>query len=71
VFHGEKYTTVTTEESVNDWVGAVMMGEILEAIYSEFDLNTEDPPTPEVEELFRLLKASGELLHGFKQTLIL
>jgi hypothetical protein len=48
-----------------------MMDEILEAIYSEFDLNTEDPPTPEVEELFRLLKASGELLHGFKQTLIL
>jgi hypothetical protein len=48
-----------------------MMDEIFEAIYSEFDLNTEDPPTLEVKELFRLLKASGELLHGFKQTLIL
>jgi hypothetical protein len=71
VFHGEKYTAVTTEESVNDWTGAVMMDEILKAIYSEFDLNTEDPPTLEIEELFRLLKASGELLHGFKQTLIL
>jgi hypothetical protein len=26
-------------------------------------MNTEDPATPEVEEFFRLLKASDELLH--------
>jgi hypothetical protein len=39
------------------------MNEMLEAIRPEFDLDTEDPPTPEVEEFFRLLKASEELLH--------
>jgi hypothetical protein len=40
------------------------MGEMLEAIQLEFDLDTEDPPMPEVEEFFRFLKASEELLHG-------
>jgi hypothetical protein len=39
------------------------MDEILEAIQQKFDLDTEDPPTPEVEEFFRLLKASEEMLH--------
>jgi hypothetical protein len=32
VFHGEKYTAVTTEESTNDWAGADRMDEMLEAI---------------------------------------
>jgi hypothetical protein len=40
------------------------MDEMLEAIRPEFDLNTEDPPTLEVEEFFRLLKALEEMLHG-------
>jgi hypothetical protein len=30
---------------------------------AEFDLDTEDPPTSEVEEFFRLLKALEESLH--------
>jgi hypothetical protein len=38
------------------------MDEMLEAIWPKVDLNTEDPPTPEVEEFFRYLKASEELL---------
>jgi hypothetical protein len=62
VFHGEKYIVVTVEESVNDWAGADRMDEMLEAIRPEFDLDTEDPPTPELEEFFRLLKASEEPL---------
>jgi hypothetical protein len=57
VFHGEKYTTVATEESGNDRVGIHIMDKMLEAIRLMFDLDTEDPPTPEVEEFFRLLKA--------------
>jgi hypothetical protein len=63
VFHGEKYTIVTSEESANDRAGVDRMDEMLDAIQPEFDLDTEDPPIPEVEELFRLLKASEEPLH--------
>jgi hypothetical protein len=63
VFHDKKYTAVAAEESTNDRAGADRMNEILEAIQSEFDLDTEDPPTPEVKEFFRLLKASEEPLH--------
>jgi hypothetical protein len=47
------------------------MDEILEAIRSEFDLDTEDPPTPEVEEFFRLLKASDESLHEHMKVTLL
>jgi hypothetical protein len=42
-----------------------------EGIQPEFDLDTEDPPTPEVEEFFRLLKASVELLHGHMKVTVL
>jgi hypothetical protein len=63
VFHDEKYIVVAVDESVNDQVGADRMDEVLEAIRPEFDLDTEDPPTPEVEDFFRFMKASEELLH--------
>jgi hypothetical protein len=63
VFHGRKYTAVAAEESVNDRAGADRMDEMLEAIWLEFDLDTEDPSTLEVEEFFRLLKPSEEPLH--------
>jgi hypothetical protein len=42
VFHGKKYTSVATEESANDNAGADRMDEMLEAIWPEFDLDTED-----------------------------
>jgi hypothetical protein len=71
VFHGEKYTTVTAEESVNDRAGADRMDEMLEAIWPEFDLDTKDPPMSEVEEFFRLQKASEELLHGQTKVTVL
>jgi hypothetical protein len=63
VFHSEKYTAVVAEESSNDRISDDRMDEMVEAIHPEFELDTEDPPTPEVEEFFRLLKASEELLH--------
>jgi hypothetical protein len=63
VFHGEKYTAVATEESANDRTCVDRMDMMLEAIRPEFDLDTEDPPTPKVEEFFSLLKASEEPLH--------
>jgi hypothetical protein len=71
VFHGEKYTTVAAEESANDRTGADRMDEMLESIGPEFDLDTEDPPTPEVKEFFRLLKASEELLHKHTKVTVL
>jgi hypothetical protein len=63
VFHGEKYNAVAAEESENDRAGVDKMVEMLEAIQPEFDLDTEDPLTPEVKEFFALLKALEELLH--------
>jgi hypothetical protein len=63
VFHGGHYTTVVVEEEVNDQAGTDRMDEMLEAIQLEFNLDTKDPPMPEVEEFFRHLKASKEPLH--------
>jgi hypothetical protein len=71
VFHGEKYTAVEVEESGNDRVGANRMDGMLETIRSEFDLDTEDPPTPKVKEFFRLLKASEEPLHRHMKVTVL
>jgi hypothetical protein len=71
VFHGEKYIVVTAEESVNDWAGADRMDKIFETIQPEFDLDTENPPTSEVEEFFRLLKASEEPLHEHTKVTVL
>jgi hypothetical protein len=71
VFHGEKYTVVAVKESGNDRVGADRMDEILEAVRIEFDLDTEDPLTPEVEEFFRLLKALEEPLYEHTKVTLL
>jgi hypothetical protein len=71
VFHGEKYTAVAAEESKNDRTRANKMDEMLEAIRPEFDLDTDDPPIPEVEEFFRLLKTSEELLHEHTKVTVL
>jgi hypothetical protein len=71
VFHSEKYTIVAVEESGNDRVGADRMDEMLEAIRPEFNLDTEDPPTPKVKEFFRLLKALKESLHEHTKVALL
>jgi hypothetical protein len=47
------------------------MDGMLEAMRPEFDLDTKDPPTPEVDEFFRLLKASEEPLHEHTKVIVL
>jgi hypothetical protein len=71
VFHGEKYTTVTAEGFANHRAGADRMDEMLESIRQEFDLDTVDPPMLEVEEFFRLLKASEVPLHKHTKVTVL
>jgi hypothetical protein len=71
VFHGEKYTVVAAKGSGNDQAGADRMDEMLEAIRPEFNLDTKDPPTPEVEEFFRLLKALEKPLHEHTKVTLL
>jgi hypothetical protein len=71
VFHGEKYTAIATEGARNDRAGADRMDEMLEAIQPKFDMDTEDPPTPEVEEFIRLLKALEESLHEYTKVTLL
>jgi hypothetical protein len=71
VFHGKKYTAVAAEESTNDRASVDRMDEMLEAIRREFDLDTEDSPTPEVEEFFTLMKASEEPLHEHTKVTVL
>jgi hypothetical protein len=71
VLHYEKYTAVVAEGSTNNRTGADRMNEMLEAIRPKFDLDTEDPPTSEVEEFFRLMKALEELLHGHTKVTVL
>jgi hypothetical protein len=39
------------------------MDEMLDAIRSELETNPEDPPTPEVQKFFDILRASEEPLH--------
>jgi hypothetical protein len=71
VFHGEKYTTFAAEEYGNDQASANRIDEMLEAIRPDFDLDTEDPPTPKVKEFFRLLKASEDPLHKHTKVTLL
>jgi hypothetical protein len=39
------------------------MDETLDAIWSELETQPEDPPTPEVQKFFDMLRASEESLH--------
>ncbi|WVZ50606.1 hypothetical protein U9M48_001846 [Paspalum notatum var. saurae] len=71
-FHGEKETRVEVErEADDDSAGVDRMDEMLEALQPEFGLNSEDPPTKEVEEFFKLLKASEEPLHEHTKVSVL
>jgi len=58
VHHGESCPQDAVEEEDDD-----RMHEMVEALIPEIDLDSEDPPTPEVREFFELLKASEEPLH--------
>jgi hypothetical protein len=61
IFHGESGTKVVAEDEHDCDVGGIdRMDEMLKAIPAEI---TEDPPTVEVEALFKLLKASEDLIY--------
>jgi hypothetical protein len=55
--------TTSVVEDEDDRSGDNRMDEILDAIRPELETNREDPPTPEVQKFFDVLKASGESLH--------
>jgi hypothetical protein len=54
-------TALVTEE--DDRIGDDRMNEMFDAIRSELETNPEDPPTPDVQKFFDILKASEESLH--------
>jgi Transposase-associated domain len=69
VHHGESATAPLAEEE--DSMGVDRMDEMVEAIRPEFNLDTEEPPTAEVEAFFKLLKASEEPLHEHTEVTLL
>jgi hypothetical protein len=71
MFHGKQYNAVATEEDVNDQACIDRMDEMVEAIQTGFNLNIEDPPTSEVEEFVRLLKALKKPLHDHVKVTLL
>jgi hypothetical protein len=62
--HGEVVPNRNVEEEENnDWAGDDVMHEILDSLCPELNLSSEDPATPEVSRIFKLLKDSEEPLH--------
>jgi hypothetical protein len=63
--HGETIHQKTTYvvEDEDDRSGDDRMYKMLDAIWPELETNHEDPPTPEVQKFFDMLKASEESLH--------
>jgi hypothetical protein len=55
--------TASMAEDEDDRSGDDKMDEMLDAIRSELETNREDPPTPEVQKFFDMLRASEESLH--------
>jgi hypothetical protein len=62
VHHGEEVpeNKLVAENDVTD---EDRMDEMLNVICLEFEADFEDPPTPEVQKFFELLKALEEALH--------
>jgi hypothetical protein len=68
--HGETIhqRTASMAEDEDDRSGDDRMDEMLDAIQPELETNHEDPPTPEVQKFFDMLRASEEPLH--KHTIV-
>jgi hypothetical protein len=62
VYHGDEVpeNEPVVEDAVTD---EDRMDEMLNAICPEFEADFENPPTPEVQKFFELLKASEEAVH--------
>jgi hypothetical protein len=57
--HGESiHQTVSVAEEEEDRTGDDRMDEILDVIWSELEINPENPPTLEVQKFFDILRAS-------------
>jgi hypothetical protein len=63
VHHGESVRQTASVVEDNDSTSDDRMDEMLDAIRLEFGTNPEDPPTPEVQKFFDILRASEEPLH--------
>jgi hypothetical protein len=63
VHHGESVHQIASVVEDDDSTSDDRMDEMLDAIRPEFGTNTEDPPTPEVQKFFDILRASEEPLH--------
>jgi hypothetical protein len=63
--HGETIhqRTASVVEDKDDRSGDDRLDEMLDAIWLDLETNHENPPTPEVEKFFDMLKASEESLH--------
>jgi hypothetical protein len=63
--HGEsvRQKTASVGEEEDDMSGDDRMDEMLGDIRPELETNSEDSPTPEVQKLFDMLRASEELFH--------
>jgi hypothetical protein len=63
--HGETIhqRTASVAENEDDRSGDDRMDEMLDATWPELKTNREDPPTPEVQKFFDMLRASKEPLH--------
>jgi hypothetical protein len=55
--------TPSVDEEEEDRRGDDRMDEMLSAIWSELESNSDDPPTPDVQMFFDMLRASEESLH--------
>jgi hypothetical protein len=64
-YHGESVhqKTASVMEEEDDRRGDNKMDGMLDAIWPELKINSEDPPTPEVQIFFDMLRASEEPLH--------
>jgi hypothetical protein len=63
--HGESVhqRTASVTEEEDDRRGDDRMDEMFDAIQPELETNSEDPPTPEVQKFFDMLRASEESLY--------
>jgi hypothetical protein len=55
--------TTSVVEDEDDRSGDDRMDKMFDAIWLELETNREDPPTPEVQKFFDMLKSSEEPLH--------
>jgi hypothetical protein len=61
--HSQRTASVAEEEE--DRSGDDRMDEMFDAIWPEFEINSKDPPTLEVQKFFSMLKASEESLYEY------